>query len=229
MGGIETKKKYCLALVILLIAYTGFANLAVGYKPIITPNTDYRSTYTPNSNYDSYIPPTQLGSSNNQQSIQLSPSTIIKTNLTNATIALPSELVKEEFRIVGDSNEPIPNAQVAGLDGSSNRFLEYTDDSGYVTISGTTGIWQFTVYASGYFNKLVNHKVEDNNDAMLIKLQKIVPEKINQTGNRFLWTNTVYKEATNKTVSDWLCELNEYSEKDGHSTPDKSSTIGAKG
>jgi len=223
------KNNYCLALVILLIACIGLANLSVGYKPTITPNTNYRTTYTPNPSYNSFIPPTQLGGSSNQQSVQLSPLPDTKTNLTNPDAASLSELVQEKFRIAGDSNEPILNAQVAGLDGSGNSFMEYTDNNGYVAINGASGNWQFTVYAPGYFNKLVNRKLEYSADVILIQLEKIVPEKNNPTGNRFAGNNIIANEVANKTIPDWLCGSNGYSEQGDDMIPDQSIDAEAKG
>jgi hypothetical protein len=218
------KKNYCLVLMILLIAGIGLTNLAVGYSPSYTPNTNYKSTYIPNPGYNSFISPTQLGTSNSLLPVQLG-----KANATNPDAASFSELVQEEFRIVGDSNEPIPNAQVVGLDGSGDSFQEATNNDGYVAINGASGNWQFTVYAPGYFNKLVNRKLDYSTEVMLIQLQKIVPEKINPTGNRITGNNIIANEATNKTIPNWLCESNGYSEQDSDAIPEQSIDTGAKG
>lgn len=224
-------KNYCLALVILLIACIGIANLAIGYKPTITPNTNYRSAYTPNPSYNSFTPPTQLGGSSNPQSVQLSPSLNTKTNVTNQVAASFSVLVQEEFKIVGDSNEPIPNARVAGLDGSGNSFQESTDNNGYVAINGSSGNWQFTVYAPGYFTQPVNRKFEYNTDVMLT-LQKIGDQEelnANQFENKFTRTNVIANETAHETIPNWLCGSNGNYEQDSDKTTDQSIDTGAKG
>jgi hypothetical protein len=224
-------KKYCLALVILLIACTGIANLAIGYKPTITPNTNYRSSYLPNPSYNSFTPPTQLGGSSNPQSVQLSPSLNTITNVTNQVAASFSVLVQEEFRVVGDSNEPIPNARVAGLDGSSNSFQESTDNNGYVAINGSSGNWQFTVYAPGYFTQSVNRKFEYNADVVLI-LQKIGDqEELNedQIENKFTRTNAIVNETTHEIIPNWLCGSNGDFEQDSDKATDQSIDTESKG
>ncbi|MDD4652349.1 MAG: carboxypeptidase-like regulatory domain-containing protein [Methanothrix sp.] len=208
---------------IILVAGIGLISQVAGYSPSYMPNTNYRSTYTPNLNYKPIDSPTQLASSNNLQPVQLG-----KTNAIDSAAQL-HEMVQGEFRVVDESDEPIPNAQIAGHDGYGNNFQETTNNDGYATIKGAFGDWQFTVYAQGYFNKLVGCKLEYNADVMVVQLKKIVPEKIIPEGNRFTGNNIVAEENINKTIPNWLCESNGYSEQNSETSPEQSADSGARG
>jgi hypothetical protein len=51
----------------------------------------------------------------------------------------------------GSASGPVlSRAQVTGQDGAGNSFDKTTGTSGYVTITGTPGTWQFTASKSGY-------------------------------------------------------------------------------
>ncbi|MDD5095526.1 MAG: hypothetical protein PHV74_14290 [Dehalococcoidia bacterium] len=51
----------------------------------------------------------------------------------------------------GSASGPVVSgAQVTGQDASGNSFNQITDSSGYVTITGTPGTWQFSISQSDY-------------------------------------------------------------------------------
>jgi hypothetical protein len=213
------KKNYCLALMILLIASIELTASAIGDEPAVL--SGHKPTYTPSSNYNSPIP-IRVSSSYGPQPVQLSTSSNTQINASSPIAASPFEQVQEGFRIVGDSNESIPNAQFVGRDGSGNSFQEFTDGYGNVVINGSPGYWQFTVYAPRYFSKSMDRQFEYDTYEILM-LQKIGVQReldANPQGKKF----TITKIIGNKT-----CELNRNAEKDSDMTTDQSIDTGGMG
>jgi hypothetical protein len=161
-------------MVFLIIAGITLTTLAAGVETAVL--SGYRPTYTPNANDYNSPEPVQLGKFRDSMPAQLS-SGNAKGNRNSPIAELSPLQVKEEFMIVGDSNEPIPDAQLKGSDGSGNDFLEFTDRSGYVAVNGTPGDWQFTAYASGYFTKTWDRRYADNTHEVLV-LQKMDAQQL---------------------------------------------------
>ena len=184
-----------------------------GYKPTYIPNPNYKPTYTPSTNYN--LPtPIQLSNFYGSQPFQLSSSSNTQT-YAFLPIASSSRQVEERFQVVGDSSEAISNAQFVGFDGSSNSFHKFADVNGNIAISGSPGHWQFTVYAPGYFSKLVNRQFEYNTFEILMLEKKSVQRELdaNQLRTKF----TISKSIANETS-----ELNRNSEQDVDTDPDLS-------
>jgi hypothetical protein len=177
--GIEIKKVNPLMLISILIASSALTLLVVGYEPValsgykptFIPNPNYNPTYSHNSNYNS-LSPIQIGTFYSSESVQLNSSQDNQPSAFGPLSASSSEQIQEIFRVVGDSYQPIPDAQVVGSDGSGNIFQEFTDSNGYAAINGTPGNWRFTVYSREYFSKTLNRKFEYNTQETLV-LQKI--------------------------------------------------------
>lgn len=180
-------------MVFLIIAVIALTTLAAGIRT--AELSGYRPTYTPNANDYKSPEPVQLGKFRDSMPSQSG----------NIPIAvLSSTQVKEEFMILGDSNEPIPDAQLKGSDGSGNDFLEFTDRSGYVAVNGTPGDWQFTAYASGYFTKTWNRRYMDSTHEVLI-LQKMGAQQLldeNRPKGNSVPSNTIKLDGCdfNKTI-----------------------------
>jgi len=158
-------------MIFLIIAGIALTTLAAGVGT--AELSGYRPTYTPNANDYNSPEPVQLGKFRDSVPSQIG----FGNDKGYGTSSIAPMQVREEFMIVGDSNEPIPDAQLKGSDGSGNDFLEFTDRSGYVAVNGTPGDWQFTAYASGYFTKTWNRRYADNTHEVLV-LQKMDAQQL---------------------------------------------------
>ena len=155
----------------LIIAGITLTTLAAGAGT--AELSGYRPTYTPNANDYNPPDPVQLGKFRDSMPHQVG----FEEDNGYGKSSIASVQVKEEFMILGDSNEPIPDAQLKGSDGSGNYFLEFTDRSGYVAVNGTPGDWQFTAYASGYFTKTWDRRYVDSTHEVLT-LQKMDAQQL---------------------------------------------------
>ena len=65
----------------------------------------------------------------------------------------------------------LQGAQVSGNDADNNSFNQTTNSSGFITITGTPGMWQFNASGSGYDNNNWAQIITatDRKDAFLIK------------------------------------------------------------
>jgi hypothetical protein len=216
LEGFDLKKNCVALMVLLIIAGITLTNFAVGDEPVVL--SGHRPTFTPNTNY---VPPDPidigtLGTIRGQAPAQLSGGNAQARELSSVQ-------VQEEFRIVGVSNEPIPNAQFKGYDGSGNNFQEFTDSNGYVAINGTPGDWQFTAYASGYFSNTWNRKYADNTYEVLT-LQKMGSQQPSPNENR-----PESESAPIKTIVLDGCDFNKTVEQSSDPTTDQSNYLGDEG
>ena len=80
-------------------------------------------------------------------SLSITVSTTEHASLTKQVTAVTLTLYIHEDSVSGP---PIQSAWVQGNDASGVLFDEYTNSSGYVTVTGTPGTWSFTASKSGY-------------------------------------------------------------------------------
>lgn len=184
---------------------TGDVHQLIPYAEVIG-NDEQGNHFQEYADSNGYMPPALSCGTSNPQEVQLSNSAANQVSMTAATL-LP-ESVQEEFKIVGDSNEPIPYAEVIGNDGSGDHFQVYADINGDIELNGAPGNWQFTVYAQGYapgyFTATINQGFEDNAYDVL-RLQKMfsqgAPNEA-QVGNELPTTNGT----SHLVIGNWLCE-----------------------
>lgn len=72
------------------------------------------------------------------------------------------------------SGPPVSGAKVQGHDGANNSFDGFTDSNGLIQISGTQGVWYFSVSKGGYQTKTWNQNL-DQSCRLDISLQRIDP------------------------------------------------------
>jgi tetratricopeptide (TPR) repeat protein len=174
----------------------------------------YRPTFIPSSNSISTIS-NQLGVFKGPEPILLSGLANIQENGANPAVATSlhgstdytgdSAQVAANFRIIGDSNESIPGAQLVGQDGNGANFQSVTDSNGYVVVTGATGNWHFKAYAAGYFFNTWNYQVTSSVSTVL-RLQKIDTQQPSPEGHRpidKLYPIT-YKTIKESTSDNWL-------------------------
>ncbi|GEM_PF-2259880 len=163
------KNGYWVLMACLILANIILTTSSVGLGPAII--SGYKPTYTPNGNYIT-PDPVQVGKFNGVTPAKLSSQGGIQTSEEDEMPASSSAQIEVGFGIVGDSNEPLIGAQLAGFDGSSNSFKQFADGNGNLAITGFPGNWQFTAYAPGYFSKTLNRQLSYSTYVVLI-LQKI--------------------------------------------------------
>jgi len=165
-----------------MIACTELTTFAVGDGPVDLGG--YKPTYYPPGYYPSDISPDQGN--------------------TQAHIQDPQGQIQVNFKLVGESNESIPGAQLNCRDGAGdsinpqglavildtpagqrhNPAKIITDRNGDVTITGSPGTWQFSVYKSGFFSNVLTYPFTYST-SMVLKLQEVGSlEKLDSSGHK---------------------------------------------
>jgi hypothetical protein len=166
------KRNYCLAVLIFLML-TGIepTALAVGEGPVDLSGL-HKPTYYP---YPMASPSGRMTATLDTPIAQ----SFIPSNSQESDQAL----VQVRFKIVGESNQPLPGAQFSGRDAANNVVQGITDDNGYVTIVGAPGNWQFLIYVSGYFSDAMMYPFTYSTTKVL-QLQQIgAMEELNLSGH----------------------------------------------
>jgi len=122
---------------------------------------------------------------------------------TQAQVQNPQGQIQVTFSVIGESNEPIPGAQLNCRDGAGNSINQrglavildtpagqsynpssaITDGHGNVTITGSPGNWQFSVYKSGFYSNALIYPFMHSTSTVLM-LQETDPlEKLNLAGH----------------------------------------------
>ena len=159
-------------MLILIIAGITVTSFAVGEGPV-----DLSGTYKP-----TYYPYPMASSSSGRITATLD-TPIARTLIPSSSqVSTPNQVI-EQFRIIGESNQPLLGAEFSGRDGVGNSIGGITDDNGYVNITGAPGNWQFLIYDSGYYSNTLIYPFTYSTSKDL-KLQTVGPlEKLNLDGH----------------------------------------------
>jgi hypothetical protein len=196
-GGIYVKKwTYLIAIFISLTINISVIPLAVGVEPADLSGSFHPTYYPPGYSYpdsglhkptDSLYP---IDDSHDQKN-------------TQEQVQNTQGKIQVTFSIIGESNEPIPGAQLNCRDGAGNSINQHglavildtpagqrdnpasaiTDDHGNVTITGFPGNWQFSVYKSGFYSNTLIYPFTHSTSTVLM-LQETDPlETLNLNGH----------------------------------------------
>lgn len=196
-GGIYAKIwTYLMAILISVTINISVIPLSIGVEAVDLSGSFHPTYYPPGYSYtssglhkpiDSFY---SMDDSNDQRNAQ-------------AQVQNPQGQIHVTFSIIGESNEPIPGAQLNCRDGAGNSINQQglavildtpagqrdnilsaiTDDHGNVTITGSPGNWQFSVYKSGFYSNVLIYPFTHSTSAVLM-LQETDPlEELNLAGH----------------------------------------------